>query len=117
MTLRGWSLLVILGVFAIILTAHAAHADSLWDEPTVWQQLSVHSVKAKVVKIEARGSSIVYKITTSDDTSSLQLCPGLAPESVNPIMLEAFRSGHDVILGMSGPMNACLVSASVSKGA
>ena len=116
MTLRTWGLLAILGIFAIIMTAHA---DSLWDEmgPSVSEQMATQAVIAKVVAFEARGSALVYKITANGDSSTLRLCPGLASEGVNGVLQEAYRSGDSVKLGLTGPFNSCVVTARVSKGA
>lgn len=120
MTLRSWSLLLILGVFAIILSAHAAHSQSL----SVWDELSAQDAlkqtakwtPVKVVGMEARGDELIYKITTSSSVESLRLCSQLQTDVTGVVLREAYRTRATVELAITGPFNACVLGARVSKG-
>lgn len=117
MTLRTWAFLFILGVFAIIVSAHAAHADSLWDDMA---SQPATTVNAKILRIEARGDETIYKINMAsggNDNSEIRLCPQLKTEAAAEVLKEAFRSNLPVTLGLSGPFNPCVVTVHVNKGA
>jgi hypothetical protein len=112
MTLRAWAFLFLIGMFALILSAHAGTFDDM----------SAPTHKAHVTALESQGDSVIYVLQIDGKEQRLALCPegkqALVGEGpMGDLLRQAFFHKNPVQVGITGPWQACLRTVRVAPGA
>lgn len=108
MTLRTWGLLLIIGLFALIFSAHARAA-----EPGVFDQLRDSNggeVRGRVENLSAQGDSFSFTLESTTDNERLALCPGTSAHAFMQVLTAAYETKRPVRLLLQGPFNRCVVA-------